>query len=80
VKLPATAIRRDEDELRILVHEFLDEPRASYAIDLNVLAGNPFHVMPPINRMISKPTRVTLTSTRGTNAAVRPSVRLMAGS
>jgi hypothetical protein len=35
----------NEDELRILVNELLDEPWAGDAIDLHVFAGDPFHGM-----------------------------------
>jgi hypothetical protein len=36
-------VRGDEQELGVLVHEFLDQPGAGDAIDFDVFARNPFH-------------------------------------
>src|SRR6266487_3018937 len=36
-------IVREKDELRVLVDEFLDEPRASHAVHFNSLASDPSH-------------------------------------
>src|SRR5436309_1725320 len=36
-------VGRDEDELGVVVDEFLDKPRAGYAIDFYVFASDPFH-------------------------------------
>ncbi len=38
-------VRGREDELGILVDELLDEPGAGHAVDLNVLSGNPLHLI-----------------------------------
>src|SRR5262249_19013419 len=43
---------RDEEELRILVDEFLDQPWACDPIDFHVLAGNPFHLMSPFRPVV----------------------------
>ena len=40
-------VGRDEDELGVLVDEFLDQPRTGDAIDLNPFARDPFHGLPP---------------------------------
>jgi hypothetical protein len=40
-------LRRDEDELRVLIHELPDQPWTGHAIDLDTLARDPFHPMPP---------------------------------
>jgi hypothetical protein len=34
---------RDEDELRVLIHELPDRPLTGHAIDLDALARDPFH-------------------------------------
>ena len=41
-------VRRDEDELGILVDEFLDQPGASNPINLDPFARDPLHRPPPI--------------------------------
>jgi len=38
-------VGRDENELRIPVDEFLDQPRAGDPVDLDVLARDPFHAI-----------------------------------
>ncbi len=38
-------ICRYEDELSILVHELLDEPWASHAINFDAFSGDPSHVL-----------------------------------
>jgi len=38
-------VRRRKDEFGILVDEFLDEPGAGHAIDLDVFSGNPLHLV-----------------------------------
>src|SRR5260221_9485758 len=38
-------VGRDENELRVPVDEFLDEPWAGDAVDLDVLARDPFHAI-----------------------------------
>src|SRR5262249_34430490 len=38
-------VGRDENELRVPVDEFFDEPRAGDSVDLDVLAGDPFHAI-----------------------------------
>src|SRR6266481_9770146 len=38
-------VGRDENELRVPVHEFLDEPWAGDPVDLDVLARDPFHAI-----------------------------------
>ena len=37
-------IGRHVDELRVLVDELLDKPRAGYAVDAGVLASDPLHL------------------------------------
>ena len=37
-------LRRDVDELGILVDEFPDEPRTRDPVDVGVLARDPFHI------------------------------------
>jgi hypothetical protein len=39
----------DENELRLLIDEFSDQPRASDPVDLDVFAGNPFHLLLLLN-------------------------------
>jgi transporter family protein len=39
------SVVRQEHKLRVPVHEFFNEPRAGNAIDLNFLAGDPFHAL-----------------------------------
>src|SRR5262249_2942636 len=41
-------VRWDKNKLGILVDEFLDEPGARDAIDLNVFSCDPFHLRTPI--------------------------------
>src|SRR4029077_9140675 len=43
VDLCPISVVRQEDELRVSVDEFFDEPRASHAIHLNFLASDPLH-------------------------------------
>src|SRR5262252_9796903 len=38
-------VGRDENKLRVLVDEFLDEPWAGDPVDLDVLARDPFHAI-----------------------------------
>src|SRR5262249_54336571 len=40
-------VRRDENELGTFVDEFLDQPRAGDAIDLNSFTCDPLHAGPP---------------------------------
>src|SRR5262249_50029943 len=40
-------VDRREDELRVLVDEFPDKPRAGHAVDFYVFAGDPFHGRSP---------------------------------
>src|SRR6516165_6662380 len=40
-------VGRDEDELRVLVDEFSDQPGAGDPIDLDPFACDPFHRTPP---------------------------------
>src|SRR5258708_4945578 len=37
------SVARQENKLRVPVHEFFDEPGAGHTIDLNFLASDPFH-------------------------------------
>jgi bacterial/archaeal transporter family protein len=43
IDLCPIGVARQEDKLRILVNEFLDEPWASYPVHFNFLASDPFH-------------------------------------
>jgi len=43
IDLCPIGVARQEDKLRILVNEFLDEPWASYPVYFNFLASDPFH-------------------------------------
>src|SRR5215471_7399220 len=53
-------VGRDENKLRVLVDEFLNEPWAGDPVDLDALARDPFHAILPLPCMRTPPSAISI--------------------